>query len=390
MSWERAARLVWAVPVLTLCFEAAFLAIADYPDAGSEGVEFLFLLTFMTYSVVGALIASRHPRNPVGWLFCFVGVFFAGSEALYAYARDPTGPAGADIAAWVQSWTGEPVAVVVVLLVLLFPDGRFLSPRWRRAGVAAVVACVVWAVALALNPGPLQAVETISNPFGIDGTRGVLDAVAAFGPLVLAFSIGLALAGVIVRFRRARARERRQLKWLALAAGYLIAVVVVTIALVLAFDTDEGAWDFVVALLICSGIAALPVAAALAILRERLYDIDVVINRALVYGALTATLAATYLGSVVLIGLAVGQSGFAVAASTLAVAALFRPARARIQEAVDRRFFRRRYDAAQTLAGFGARLRDEVELDALSRELRGVIRETVQPSHVSLWLRTPR
>ena len=296
MSWERAARLVWAVPVLTLCFEAAFLAIADYPDAGSEGVEFLFLLTFMTYSVVGALIASRHPRNPVGWLFCFVGVFFAGSEALYAYARDPTGPAGADIAAWVQSWTGEPVAVVVVLLVLLFPDGHFLSPRWRRAGVAAVVACVVWAVALALNPGPLQAVETISNPFGIDGTRGVLDAVAAFGPLVLAFSIGLALAGVIVRFRRARARERRQLKWLALAAGYLIAVVVVTIALVLAFNTDEGAWDFVVALLICSGIAALPVAAALAILRERLYDIDVVINRALVYGALTATLAATYLG----------------------------------------------------------------------------------------------
>ena len=210
------------------------------------------------------------------------------------------------------------------------------------------------------------------------------------GPLVLASSIGLALAGVIVRFRRARARERRQLKWLALAAGYLIAVVVVTIALVLAFNTDEGAWDFVVALLICSGIAALPVAAALAILRERLYDIDVVINRALVYGALTATLAATYLGSVVLIGLAVGQSGFAVAASTLAVAALFRPARARIQEAVDRRFFRRRYDAAQTLAGFGARLRDEVELDALSRELRSVIRETVQPSHVSLWLRAPR
>jgi hypothetical protein len=390
MNWERAGRLAWVAPVLAIAIEVAYFAIATYPEDEDEGVEALFLLTFVTYAAVGALIASRRPRNPVGWLFCAIGLFFAASEALYAYARDPTGPPGAATAAWVTAWSGEPGTVALVLLVLLFPTGRFLSPRWRRAGLGAVAASAVWALALAFDPGALRPVESIDNPFGIDGAGAVLDPIAGFGPVVLVASIVLAIAGAIVRYRRAQAQERRQLKWLAAAAGFMVAVLVGTIALLILVDTDQGVGDFVSALLICAGIAALPVAAAIAILRDRLYDIDVVINRALVYGGLTATLAATYLGGVVLIGLAVGKSGFAVAASTLAVAALFRPARARIQEAVDRRFYRRRYDAAQTLAGFGARLRDQVELDAVSGELRDVIRETVQPSHVSLWLRTPR
>jgi len=390
MSWERAGRLAWIAPVLALAIEVAYFAITTYPEDEDEGVEALFGLTFVTYTAVGALIASRRPRNPVGWLFCAAGLFFAASEVLYAYGRDPSMPPGAETAAWLTTWSGEPGAVAVVLLVLLFPTGRFLSPRWRRAGLLAVAASVVWAFALAFEPGPLQVVESIDNPYGIDGAGPILGPLAGFGPVVLLASVFLAIAGAIVRYRRAEAQERRQLKWLAAAAGFMVAVLVATIGLIIVVDTDQGMWDFISALLICAAIAALPVAAAIAILRDRLYDIDVVINRALVYGGLTATLAVTYLGGVVLIGLAVGKSGFAVAASTLAVAALFRPARARIQAAVDRRFFRRRYDAAQTLAGFGARLRDEVELDALSRELRDVIRETVQPSHVSLWLRTPR
>jgi hypothetical protein len=389
MTWERASRLAWGAPVLALAIEVAYFAIATYPEDEDEGVEALFGLTFVTYAAVGALIASRRPRNPVGWLFCAVGLVFAGSEALYAYARDPAEPPGAATAAWLTTWS-EPAAVAVVLLVLLFPTGRFLSPRWRRAGLAALAASVVWALALAFDPGPLGPVESIANPYAIEGAGPILGPIAGFGPLVLLASIVLAIAGAIARYRRAEAQERRQLKWLAAAAGFMVAVLLASITLLLVVDTDRGIWDFVSALLVCAGVAALPVAAAIAILRDRLYDIDIVINRALVYGALTATLAATYLGSVLLVGLTVGKSDVAIAISTLAVAALFRPARARIQAEVDRRFYRRRYDAAQTLAGFGARLRDEVELDALSGELRRVVGETVQPAHVSLWLRSPR
>ena len=389
MTWERAGRLAWIAPLLVVAFEVAYFATAIYPEEEDEGVELLFLLTFLTYAVVGSLIASRHPRNPVGWLFCAAGIFFAASEALYAYARDPTGPPGVEAAAWLHAWTGEPLSVIVVLLVLLFPTGHFLSARWRRAGIGAVAASGVWAFALAFDPGPLRPAEAISNPLGIDGAGPLLEPIASLGPVVLLCSVFLAIASAIVRYRRAQARERRQLKWLALAAGFMVAVLISMIVLLLLVDTDKGVWDFITALLICAAIAALPVAAAIAILRDRLYDIDVVINRALVYGALTGTLVVTYLAVVLLIGLTVGESGFAVAASTLAVAALFRPARARIQEGVDRRFFRHRYDAAQTLADFGARVRDEFELDALSGDLRRAVSETVQPAHVSLWLRTP-
>ena len=392
MTWERAGRLAWIAPLLALALEVAYFSIAVYPEDEDEGVEVLFGLTFVTYAAVGGLIASRRPRNPVGWLFCAVGVFFPASETLYAYARDPAEPPGAAAAAWLHAWTGEPGTVIVVLLVLLFPTGRFLTRRWRRAGIGAIAACVVWALALAFDPGPLRPVETIQNPLGIDGAGALLDPIAGFGPVVLVCSIFLAIAGTFVRFRRAQARERQQLKWLALGAGFMVVVLLASIALLVMVDTDQGAWDFVSALLVCAGIAALPVAAAFAILRDRLYDIDVVINRALVYGALTGTLVASYLGVVLLLGLVLApvtaDSGLAIAGSTLAVAALFGPARARIQAGVDRRFYRHRYDAAQTLADFGARVRDEVELDALSGDLRQVVAETVHPAHVSLWLRS--
>jgi hypothetical protein len=190
----------------------------------------------------------------------------------------------------------------------------------------------------------------------------------------------LAVVALATRFRRSRGVERLQLKWFVSAA---LLFVVACVAAFLLFPENDVPFG----ILLIGAFATIPIAAGVAILRYRLYDIDVVINRALVYGTLTATLGATYLATVLLVGLAVGRSGFAVAVSTLAVAALVRPARARIQAAVDRRFYRSRYDAARTLEAFGAQLRDEVDLEALTAEIRGVVRDTVQPSHVSVWLR---
>jgi hypothetical protein len=228
----------------------------------------------------------------------------------------------------------------------------------------------------------------VSNPLGLRGASDLFDALTGFGWLFMGIGVVLAAVAMVRRLRRSRGLEREQLKWIAFAAG--VVGVIVALDEISYFANVEGL-NSLRDTLLGVGLAAFPLAAGVAILRYRLYDIDVVINRAVVYASLTATLAGAYLGLVLLLQLALDSltsgSSLAVAVSTLAVAALFRPARARIQAAVDRRFYRRKYDAARTLEDFSARLREQVDLDALGGELRAVVSDTMQPTHVSLWLR---
>jgi hypothetical protein len=275
------------------------------------------------------------------------------------------------------------------LSLLLFPDGRLPSPRWRAAAAVSLLGISLLFVGPGIRPGSLgDPFAQVANPLGIQSARRVADLLDALGWLLALCGLLLGARSMLIRRRKARGVERQQLK-LVLAVGAVVAAA--TAAVISSWVIwPHGGLQIRMAAIGLS-FALFPVAAGVAILRYRLYDIDVVINRTLVYGASTATLAGAYLGSVLLLQLALSPgSDLTIAGSTLAVAGLFRPVRARIQAAVDRRFYRRRYDAQRTLEAFSARLRDQVDLEASSRELRAVVAETMQPTYVSLWLREAR
>jgi hypothetical protein len=367
-------------------------ALALATGTGGELRDLFIWAIALVFSAVGALIASRHPGNAIGWLFLGAGVA-AGVAALassyadyWVEARDGPVLLGKTAALYGDlSWIPW-ILVPSTFLLLLFPDGRLLSRRWRPVAWCAAAAIGGGFVAGALHAGPMEDRPQLTNPYGVESP--LIDALQGLSFFLLFIGIVGSVASLILRFRRARGEQRQQIKWLAFAGAVAGTCVIVFTALydIVGEDVANAA--------IMLGVLSIPLAAGMAILRYRLYDIDVVINRTLVYGALTATLAAAYLGCVLLLQLLLngitGDSGLAVAGSTLAVAALFRPARARIQGAVDRRFYRRKYDAAQTLERFGAQLRDEVDLGALRAELRSVVADTMQPAHVSVWLRPPR
>jgi hypothetical protein len=390
-----ASRLAWgssAATISLLGFAIVFGALTASPgaaDAGGTSSLVASVVFVFAFATVGALVASRRPANPIGWIMCASGLAYAigGVSVVYVESFDP-GSADlgflATLALWVSSWVWMAgIAPIVTFVLLLFPSGRLLSSRWKPVAVAAGAGTALVVVGIALNPGRFED-YAIENPVGVPGA----EAAAAVGALVLIGAALASVASVVFRYRHGRHDERQQLKWLTFAAGLvgLTAIALTVAEAAVSRDITELSNTVVSA-----SLATVPVAIGVAILRYGLYDVDLVINRTLVYGALTATLAAAYLGSVLLLQLALSplteQSDLAIAGSTLAVAALFRPARRRIQELVDRRFFRSRYDAALTLAGFGTRLRDEVELDAVSGELRAVVAQTMQPAHVSLWLR---
>jgi hypothetical protein len=370
---------------------------------GPSGEGDLFFVAVGGYAFVGALVASRQPANAVGWILLAIGIALTLGTLADANLLSRTAPARG-LSGWLSEWVWYVwLTLAGIFLPQLFPTGRPLSQRWRPALWLGIVALVLSVVGAAFDPGRMDVDSPVpvENPFGIGGAIGdALPVVARAGDILAAFAFVLAATSLVLRFRRSRGIERQQLKWFAYIGMLAATGLALAMAQVLfgaqPGDDVEGGWLEVVgaigwSLALGAIVLGIPIATGMAILRHRLYDIDVVINRTLVYGALTATLAAAYLGSVLLLQLALSplteDSGLAIAGSTLAVAALFRPARARIQELVDRRFYRSKYDAAHTIERFGARLRDEVELDSLSAELRGVVAETMQPAHVSLWLR---
>jgi hypothetical protein len=378
----------WLLLGVYVVLAGAAVALVLFAGADTDA---LGALGFSAFAGVGTLIALRRPGNAVGWILLGTAIFFAAGEAGEAYVADPPHP-GQVWVAWFSTFTTNVwFSLALIFLPLLFPDGRLPSPRWRPVLWLGVAQLVLGAVGGAFTPGELELRQCsgIDNPVGVEG--GLPEVASTASVALGAVAVVLAAASVVVRLRHARGVERQQLKWFAYVG--VLAAACLSVAVIGSALTSGASDGFTTIAVVgwLTGLAlvgfGLPAATGIAILRHRLYDVDLVIRRTLVYGALTALLGAIYLGLVLLIGLTLGTSNLAIAASTLAVAALFRPALRRIQAVVDRRFYRRRYDAAQTLEAFGVHLRDELDLEALTADIRTVVAETVQPAHVSVWLR---
>ncbi len=352
----------------------------------------------ISFSTVGAIITPRlPPKNPIGWIFCSIGLIagmrlFVSEYAIVTLLAEPRSvPAilpGGEVLAWISSWLWVLHIGLFVFLALLFPDGRLPSSRWRPFAWLVGVVIVTGTVSVALWPETAAGFDLVNHPLGIEVATDAMNPVET-----ILYALGLvAAASPLVRLRRSMGVERQQLKWFAYA------VAVLATSAILAYVVSESVrvvWlGWASFMLVIASVVGLPVAVGIAILRYRLYNINLLLNRTLVYGALTAVLAAVYFGSIVLFqalfrAFTGQESQVAVVVSTLAIAALFTPLRLRIQSFIDRRFYRRKYDARKTLEAFSAKLRIETDLDALSSELIDVIRETMQPTRVSLWLKAP-
>ena len=381
---------IWALSVASAALGLFFLYLNGSFDPFFEdslGVDAVIAVAFPT---VGAIIASRKPENPIGWIFCLVGLslgiaVFAAQYAVYALVTEPGALPAGIFAAWLGTWTWLPGIVLgPTFLLLLFPHGRLLSRRWRPvAWISTGTTALGVAVLMVLPWDYLDVGLPAENPFEVGGAQAVEVRVFVAWIGVGMVSMALSVFALIRRFSRSRGVERQQLKWFVYAGA--LTVVLFFLPLVPALGAVGSILQILAAPL-------LPVAAGVAIMRYRLYDIDVIINRTLVYGSLTIMLALTYLGGVAalqtLLRSFTGQgSQLAIVASTLAIAAAFNPLRRRVQRFMDRRFYRGKYDAAKTLATFGAKLRDETDLGRLGDEMISAVKETMRPAHASLWLR---
>lgn len=382
---------LWSSFVVTLMV-AIYLGFNPPRGEPIRLIDALWAVSFVGFPTSGALIASRLPGRPLGWLLCtaplaiILGVLLGELAGKYGYPADV-----ADWLGWGSNFLFSAGLAILPFIPLLLPNGQLPSRRWRLLATPLVISSGVWLVTAAFAPGAFEEAPQFSNPIGIEPLRPVFDLLqAAVGPIFLGGGI-LCLASLGFRWRRATGHERLQLKWLALGG----AVIVLTFAIVATYQAFVGdLGDLVNTVASMVAALALPVTIGIAMLRHRLYDIDIVINRTLVYGGLSGILAVAYSGLVVALQSLLGPfdsgNNLAVAASTLAVAALFTPLRRTLQAFIDRRFYQRKYDAERTLTNFSTRLRDEVDLTSLSRELVGVVHQTVQPQYVSLWLREGR
>jgi len=384
-----AATLVWLALVVRTPSDAIPL--------GYSPPEMLpFVALHFAFTAVGALLAWRRPENTIGWLLCgqagtIAVIFLLTGLVVRALGVGDLG--GAAQAAWASTWVTAALSLTFAPVLVLFPDGRATSPGARALLWLTAFTAVSTTLAVALRPGPLAAFPAISNPYGWSDHGGALDALFGAGLVAGALGMPLTLWRQVRRFSRSTGAERQQLKWF-LASMVFLALVIVPAVALLYGESEASARNsqrYAGRALAALGTIAVPIAIGVAILRYRLYDIDLLINRALVYGAVTALLAATYFAAVVLIQALLrpftSGSELAVAASTLLVVALFQPLRRRVRGTIDRRFYRSRYDAARTIDSFSSRLRDEVELDAVRAELVAVVYDTIRPSHASVWLR---
>jgi hypothetical protein len=380
---------LWAATV-SLVGGALLLGLANRPELPLFDAPLTIIPP--TFATLGALISSRRPGNVMGWIFLAAGILggvqiFSGQYATVALAPDGSALPGGALAAWCVMLAQNSFPVSILFLVLLFPDGMLPSSRWRPLAWAMGVFLLTTLVVGALSPGPFPEFPSASNPFGVEGAK-LSGSVLAAGQLGGLACVIATLLSLIVRFYFSRGEERLQLKWFTYAAVVGLSTPLLLSSLVPAVFQMVGpiAWTL--------GFLSLPVSAGVAVLKYRLYEIDLIINRTLVYGALTVTLVAVYVGSVLSIqyafrGLTGSESQLAIVASTLLIAALFNPLRRRVQNFIDQSFYRRKYDAARTLEVFSAKLRDERDIDTLNSELLSTVRETMQPEHVSLWLREP-
>jgi hypothetical protein len=414
MSTRTASWLAWSLAALSMVMFLASVAFFVLTRAAAQAeapstlvttrsiIDLLVSVPFLAFPLVGALIASRRPHNPIGWICLAVGLLWMllglfDFYGVYGLAKPDTVPFPVVIYALVE-WLWLPtVGLLAIYLLLLFPDGRLPSRRWRPLAWLSGVVIVLLGVDSALAPGELTYLEGVRNPFGLEGAPWLVGAQVVLLLLFVACILASAVS-LILRYRHSGGEVREQIKWIALAGSFVGLLLSTVLGLIIVAEGMRGSggstplWLQGLLFVMVLSFTGVPVAIGFAVLKYRLYDIDLLINRTLVSGSLTATLVALYFGGIVVLQrvfvlLTGQQSTLAVVASTLLIAALFTPLRRRIQGFIDRRFYRRKYDARKTLEAFSSKLRDETDLEALNKDLVGVVRETMQPAHVSLWLR---